>query len=51
MISYNNALAARRAPDTSRGWQGGRLISIEEHKPIHWRFIKEVMNRHHVDRI
>jgi predicted ester cyclase len=54
MISYNTvfaALAARPAYDTSRGWQGGRLMSTEEHKPIHWRCIKEVMNRHHVDRI
>jgi predicted SnoaL-like aldol condensation-catalyzing enzyme len=23
----------------------------EEHKPIHWRLIKKIMNRHNVDRI
>jgi hypothetical protein len=54
MISYNTmlaALAARPAHDASRGWQGGRPLSTEEHKPIHWRCIQEVMNRHHVERI
>ena len=54
MISYNTvlaALAAGPAHNTSRVWQGGRLMSTKEHQPIHWRCIQEAMNRHNVERI